>query len=453
MSATDPTTLLREIIEGIGQPFYAVDADWRFRLYNREAEGHFGRPAGDMIGKCLWDVFPGDSNNERGRVLRDAMAARRVVKGEAQSMVEGRIVSYCMFPLEGGMGVTFRDVTDRRRAEERRDQAEETLRRRTRELEAVLETIPTAVWFSSDRDLRQVVGNRRAIELLHLPREVDMSQALGDPRSFRIFRDGKELPPSERPLHRAARGEVVANELLEVAFNDGERRFVLLRAAPLRGPSGELQGAVCAGADVTERHRYEEHLRLLLNELNHRVKNTLAIVQAIASLTFKDAEPTARADFEQRLTTLGAVHGMLVDQKWTSASLGDVVRMALGSHHGSERVRQGGDEFRLNPRSAVAVSMALHELVTNAVKYGALSNEAGTVSVQWSSAGGRFRLTWQERGGPGVVPPRSRGFGSRMVEQGLAGELQGDVRIDFRPEGVVCTIDAPLDAIRQTSGP
>ena len=440
----DAETLLATILEGIGQPFYAVDGTWRIFLYNRDAAEHFGRTAEQMIGTTLWDHFPQDRDAERGRILQDAMARRAAVKGEALSMV-GRYVSYVIFPLGDGLGVLIRDVTDRREAESRRQQAEEALRKRSAELEAVLETIPTAVWFTTDRDMRQVIGNRRAIELLRLPREVDLSNALTRPSGFTVLRDGVEVPPHERPLHRAAQGETVTNELFEVRFDNGDRRMLLLRAAPLRNKAGELQGAVCAAADVTERHRHEDHLRLLLNELNHRVKNTLAIVQSIAALTLKDTDAATRAAFEERLLTLSAAHNLLTDESWQGADIASVVRASLRTAR--ERISFGGEALRLRPKSAVALSMALHELGTNALKYGALSREGGAVSVHWTVRDGRFRLRWEETGGPAVSTPGHRGFGSRMIERGLATELQGEVRIDWRPEGVVCTIDAPVEAI------
>jgi two-component sensor histidine kinase len=223
--------------------------------------------------------------------------------------------------------------------------------------------------------------------------------------------------------------------------------MLLLRAAPLRSKAGELQGAVCAAADVTERHRYEDHLKLLLNELNHRVKNTLAIVQSIAALTLKDIDAGARAAFEERLLTLSAVHSLLTDESWQGASIASVVGASLRTAR--ERVSFGGDDLQLKPKSAVALSMALNELGTNALKYGALSSEHGTVAVHWTTDSGRFRLRWEETGGPTVAEPSRRGFGSRLIERGLAAELQGEVRIDWRPEGVVCTIDAPLDAIHE----
>jgi len=441
----DAGTLLATILDGIGQPFYAVDGNWRIYLYNRDAAQHFGRTAEQMIGTTVWENFPQDVEAERGRILRDAMARREIVRGETMSLVR-RYVSYVVFPLGDGLGITFRDVTDRRIAEKQRELAEEALRKRSAELEAVLETIPTAVWFTTDPELRNVIGNRRATELLRMSREADLSSALNQPGHFAVFRDGKPLAAEARPLHRAARGEVVTNELLEIRFDD-DRRMIVMRAAPLRNAAGELQGAVAAAADVTEWHRHEDHLKLLVNELNHRVKNTLAIVQSIATLTLKDVDPGVRAAFEQRLLTLSATHGLLTDESWDGAHLVAVARASLRAAH--ERIRFEGEDLRLRPKSAVALSMALHELGTNALKYGALSVEQGSVAVRWSTSGGRFRLRWEERGGPPVSPPAHRGFGSRMIERGLAAELRGEARVDWRPEGLVCTIDAPLVAIHE----
>jgi len=175
------------------------------------------------------------------------------------------------------------------------------------------------------------------------------------------------------------------------------------------------------------------------------VKNTLAIVQSIATLTLKDVGPDARAAFEERLVNLSAVHNLLTDESWNSTSLASVVRTSLRAAR--ERVSCDGNDLRLRPKSAVVLSMALHELGTNALKYGALSTERGRVSVTWATDNGRFRLRWEEKDGPPVSPPEHRGFGSRMIERGLAAELQGEVRIDWQPQGVVCTIDAPIEAI------
>jgi PAS domain S-box-containing protein len=202
---------------------------------------------------------------------------------------------------------------------------------------------------------------------------------------------------------------------------------------------------------VLERKRTETHQRLLLNELNHRVKNTLAVIQSVAAQTFRGdaATPEARRAFESRLTALAGAHDLLTGRNWEAAALSQVIeRAGIGCGAAPGRVRIEGEDVELAPRTALSIAMALHELCTNAVKYGALSNEAGTVSVSWNVSGDeesrRLSLCWSEQGGPPVSPPERRGFGSRMVERGLAAELGGEVSLDFRPEGVVCRIDAPL---------
>jgi PAS domain S-box-containing protein len=439
----DADALLTTILQGIGQPFYAVDRDWRITHYNDHAARHFGKPAAEMIGRRIWDVFPQEPDAKRGRILHAAMEGRTATEGETWSMV-GRWVAYRTFPIGDGMGVVFRDITDRKRAESERDLAEATLRKRSTELETVLETMPTAVLFTSDG--KNVVANRRAMDLLRLE-----NRTLTGARPFRLFRNDKELADEEMPMARALRGETLDDEVHVIEFAGGERRTMLWRAKPLRSADQAIRGAVCAAADVTERHRYEDHLKLLLNELNHRVKNTLTMVQSIANQTLRQSDATAGAAFEQRLMTLSAVHSLLTDASWAGARLHDIVRASLRAHLAEEDLRRlsfDGEDMRLQPKTAVALSIALHELGTNALKYGALSVERGSVAVRWTTEHDRFRLRWEESGGPRVAPPAQKGFGSRMIEEGLSHELQGAARIDYLPGGLVCTIDAPLDAIR-----
>ena len=202
---------------------------------------------------------------------------------------------------------------------------------------------------------------------------------------------------------------------------------------------------------VLERKRTEEHQRLLINELNHRVKNTLAIVQGLAAQTLKgdDVQPQTRRALENRLAALAAAHDLLTSENWETAALRQViVKAGLGCGAAEHRFEVQGPHLHLQPQTAVSVAMAIHELCTNAVKYGALSNDTGTVSVRWDIEGEggdrRLRLVWQERGGPPVVQPERRGFGSRLIERGLAADLGGTAKIDFDPEGVVCTVEARL---------
>jgi two-component sensor histidine kinase len=199
--------------------------------------------------------------------------------------------------------------------------------------------------------------------------------------------------------------------------------------------------------EIEHRRRIERHQNLLLDELNHRVKNSLATVQAMAMQTLKGVDLPARDAFLARLFALSGQHDLLTLDNWEGASFEGVVRRALKPWREDDRVRfqVEGPAVHLEPKKALALGMAFHELATNAAKYGAFSSPAGTVHVRWHIApDARLKLTWKERGGPPVVEPERRGFGLRLIEFGLAREISGDVKLDFRPEGLVCTWDMKL---------
>jgi len=214
--------------------------------------------------------------------------------------------------------------------------------------------------------------------------------------------------------------------------------------------NGKPVGLHVVGRDVTDRKRWEHHQRLLVAELNHRVKNSLAVVQSLAHQSFKDGKPPADAiaAFEGRLSTLALAHNLLTRENWEDAALQDVVEHALAPFCSSGRCRFGGPELRVTPGAAVSLALALHELATNAVKYGAFSNEQGTVAIQWTTADEHLVIEWSEAEGPAVVGPRGVGFGTRMLERALAADLQGEVILDFAPAGVKCRIKSPLGHIR-----
>jgi PAS domain S-box-containing protein len=230
---------------------------------------------------------------------------------------------------------------------------------------------------------------------------------------------------------------------------DGTSRWARSRAFPRR----DGEGAIClwygSTEDVHAKKVAEEHQRLLINELNHRVKNSLATVQAIAFQTLKGDLPLveARTRFEARLIALSKAHNLLTEQKWEGAALERVVRDAVEHLGGEHRFAAQGPEVWLSPRAALALALALHELGTNAAKYGALCRDEGRVAIEWSDADGMLRLEWKERGGPPVTSPSRRGFGSRLIEQGLGGDLGGTARIAFEEDGLRCTVEAALGEI------
>jgi len=195
-----------------------------------------------------------------------------------------------------------------------------------------------------------------------------------------------------------------------------------------------------------ERKRIERHQQLLVGELNHRVKNTLAIVQSVAHQSFRSRIPAPEAigRFEGRLEALAAAHNLLTRKNWDTATIADVAIAALAPFVPEDRREIEGPDVTVQPQTAVGLALALHELATNAAKYGALSTDRGSVSVRWAVADNELQLEWREQGGPPVSPPTHRGFGSRMIERTLAAEFGGKVELLFRPEGVTCTVIAPL---------
>ena len=244
----------------------------------------------------------------------------------------------------------------------------------------------------------------------------------------------------------AAGQDVVHNEF-QIVRDDGDVRWIEGAARFVFGPDGQPVRVVGTNLDITERKMAERRQRLLVNELNHRVKNTLAIVQAIAWQSFRSGgmSQPAREAFEGRLAALAAAHDVLNRQSWEGGSILRIVTEAIAPQDpGGGRLTVLGPHVNLEPKTAVALALAAHELATNAVKYGALSTPGGRVEVRWNVNGGRLCFTWRETGGPAVEGPIRRGFGARLLEQGLAEELRGVVRMDFRPEGVVCTVEAEL---------
>ncbi|MGE5721469.1 MAG: sensor histidine kinase [Sphingomonadales bacterium] len=186
--------------------------------------------------------------------------------------------------------------------------------------------------------------------------------------------------------------------------------------------------------------------RLLTQELNHRIKNMLATVQAIASQTLGRAAipPEARQAFDARLAALARAHDLLTRAAWSEAAFEDLVTSALAPFDNGKCFRINGPALSLPSQHAVAMALGLHELATNAVKYGALSVPDGSVDLSWSIEGGRFRLTWIERDGPKVAAPAASGFGTRLLERALAVELGGSVRLEYPADGARCEIEAPL---------
>lgn len=249
-------------------------------------------------------------------------------------------------------------------------------------------------------------------------------------------------------LERIRRGERIDHFETVRRRKDGSRVDISLTVSPVKNSKGEIVGASKIARDVSERKRADEQRTLLIHELNHRVKNTLATVQSLVMQTLRNTERSidARALLDARLAALSRAHDLLTAQSWKSAGLSELVRRGLEPFSVVDgRVIVAGPDVRLTPRQAVALSIALHELATNAAKYGALSNEHGRVNVEWGVDEAGLKLTWRETGGPPVSPPTRTGFGTRLIERSLAHDLGGAAQIRYLESGAVAEISAPLE--------
>ena len=241
---------------------------------------------------------------------------------------------------------------------------------------------------------------------------------------------------------------------LQVTEGVSKDVFVDFIYQPIRGADDEIVGIFVEGVDVTDHIEAERNLRLINLELTHRVKNTLAIVSAIASQTLRSG-PNERAlgAFQERLRAFGTAHDILTAANRADVSIRQIVEGALGAHIvDSSRFSISGPEILLGSKQSLSLALALNELATNAIRYGALSNGAGQVHVAWNedarSGEAMFRFSWREADGPPVSPPARRGFGSQLVERGLAADFKGEVEIAYKHTGLVCTLTAPLANLR-----
>jgi PAS domain S-box-containing protein len=315
-----------------------------------------------------------------------------------------------------------------------------------RRLEAVLDNATASIFLMDER--QQCIYMNHAAERLtgYSLREV---LALDMPLHDIIHHthpDGRPFPLAECVIDRAypERHRVQGEEVF--VHKDGSFFPVAFTASPIRDEASQTVGTVIEVRDIRAERLAGERQQLLLNELNHRVKNSLASVQAIALHSFRGVSLDNLDNFNGRLLALSRAHDVLRDTSWQSPSIGEVVDGAVEAF-GRERFEIDGPDCSIDPKAAVSLSMVLHELGTNAAKYGALSSAAGTVHLSWSlqehGDAVAVDLQWEERDGPAIGPPGRPGFGMKLIRQ-VAAEFGGSALLDFRPDGLSCAIRATM---------
>ncbi|HEY0408777.1 MAG TPA: HWE histidine kinase domain-containing protein [Candidatus Dormibacteraeota bacterium] len=306
----------------------------------------------------------------------------------------------------------------------------------------LVDTAPDAVFVHQDRTV--VLANREAVALFGAE---DPAELVGRPVEDLIDPGSLELA---RARYTRLREPGQRNELAEMRYRRLDGVPFAVEVASAAVPVGGRLAVQVAFRDIGARKAAEAHQHLLVQELAHRVKNTLAVVQGIAARSLADGRMLAEARdvLTERLRALASVHTLLFDSGWRGASLRVLAGTVLAPY--GQQVVASGADVTLTPRAALTLSLVLHELATNAAKHGALSAPEGRVALGWELTGPPDRvslsLTWRERGGPPVASPTRHGFGRILIEQAIAHELGGRARLDFEPQGVSYALETELAA-------
>lgn len=392
--------------------------------------GDRGRPITDISARVNYPDLKADVE----QVLRTLGMVERVL----QDSGDGPVYLLRMRPYRtvdnviDGVVLTFVDISERRRHAIERNR-----------LAAIVDSSSDMI-IGHAPDGTITSWNASATGLLGYPEATAIGQSL----AMLLAPESPQLPAL---LEACVQDKATEFDAVWLRRN-GEPLQVSVAVSPVHDSAGKVVSGSLIARDNSERWQADHHRELMLGELNHRVKNSLATVQSIALQSLADApspEVFKRA-FLARLQALSATHNLLAREAWASVGLRELVLAELAPYRRDGQLQASVDcqDVQLTPKIALALGMAVHELTTNAVKYGALSVPQGRVEVHGkpSQKGGEpwLYLVWREIGGPSVTPPSRRGFGSRLITEGLAFELNGEVTLEFAPEGVVCSIDVPL---------
>ncbi|WYK06555.1 PAS domain-containing protein [Cereibacter sphaeroides f. sp. denitrificans] len=404
-------------------PALPATAELFFRHVHPEDEANLR----ESLQQC---IQTGTQFDESFRILRADGTLRHLVgRGRTVKEEDGRPVRM--------LGVNY-DVTDRRRMERQ-------IRDSARELQLVLDNAAAFIGVL-DPTGTLVEANAPALDAGGLTRESAIGRPFWETRWW--THDPSVAERLRHAIAAARAGETVRYDAV-VRMRGDTRMTIDFMVAPIFDAEGQVRRMVVSGYDVTDREQALTHVEFLMKEMNHRSKNVLALVQAIARQIWRADREDFITRFEQRLRALAASQDLLLNGGGDGAQIEEVARSQL-AHFGEflgRRIHLAGPPLKLSAEAAQALGMAFHELGTNAGKYGALSVPAGEVRVSWTAQNGALGVVWEERGGPPVAPPARRGFGSVVLDTLVTGTLSGEVEIGFAPEGLRWTLTCPVDCV------
>jgi two-component system CheB/CheR fusion protein len=435
-----------------------LDRDLRIKSFTPAAkdvfrllEGDIGRPIVHVRSRFRLDRVQEDAE----RVLRTLAAIEQQVEStDNDTRYVLRILPYrTVDNVIDGVVLTFTDVSRITAAEARISALTRDLRERVDSLETLLDLVPIGIFMMETAKPELTSVNRAGARLLG--ESADFRGLNKLPSAYRLFDREREVPFAERPMAIAARtGEPVASFEGRLRRPDGSAVDVMKTAIPLFDEHGKPRAVIAAVVDISERKRAEQQQQVLLHELQHRVKNILATISSLASRMLRSSGSLQEFSeaFRARLMAMSSMHDLLSQRQWIGADLRMLVVDTV-SPYASAREREvelRGPEVLLEPERAAALGMVLHELTTNAAKYGALASSEGHLAVSWntqtSDNGDSLHLTWLEQVPRPISPPDREGFGSSFIRRSVEYELAGTVDLAFEPGGLHCSISIPLTA-------
>jgi len=426
-------------LERMAEGYYCIGPDWRIRYANGPAAAFWGKPRDALVGHSMLELFPHFAGSPSHAAHQRAMATGEAATTEAISTATGAPVELRLYPSAEGLSVYFLDISQRRRLEEDLRTREELLT--LAELSAGI-----GVWVQ-DLATGTMTATPQFFRLLGIaPIEGPVAQDY-----IRSFRH-----PDDRDRHTGSFRDAIANGAdtfegeYRITTAAGDERWIFGRGRVSRDAAGKPWRYAGVDIDITDRKAQEAHLHLVMGELLHRSNNLLAVVQGLAQQTSRHAQNLEDfvPAFSARLRGLAQSSTLLAREDWRGASLDELLRAQLKPFAGEERFELDGPEVILTPKAVQSFGLALHELGTNAVKYGALSVPAGRIRIAWSLENGALRLDWKEHSGPPVSPPTRKGFGRVVAEQMLASALGAEVETRFATDGLEWTVRLPAEHIR-----
>jgi two-component system, chemotaxis family, CheB/CheR fusion protein len=441
-SAPDGERRLYKLLQKLPAAIYTTDVEGRITFYNAAAVTLWGcRPKLHSDRWCgSWRLYRPDGSPLPHDQCPMAIALKecRAINGQeaVAERPDGTRVPFMAYPsplrdksgaMIGAVNMLV-DITDRKRAEQY-----------GLHLASIVESSDDAI---VSKDLNGVIltWNGGAERLFGYC----AAEVVGKPITILIPSDRRF--EESRILERIRRGERVDHYETIRRRKDGSLIDISITVSPIRDAKGAVIGASKIGRDITERKRREELVDLLAREVDHRSKNLLALVQATVHLTQAETAEELKAAISGRLQALSNAHTLLAQSRWEGADLYRLIAEELSPYceHGEARAEIKGPSLVLEPMTAQSIAVTLHELTTNAVKYGALSASGGRLQVVWRRpSDGGLVLRWTETGGPAVTPPTRRGFGTRIIDRMIRDQLKGTVHFDWRNEGLVCEIAIP----------